>query len=78
MNIECQEILITLTNPRWKAQMYLDLIKAQAESQHRITLHNQAVATLDALVQEAHAEGRTDLETFYRSCLEKLRTGYDL
>lgn len=78
MNIECQEILITLANPRWKAQMYLDLIKAQAESQHRITLHNQAVNTLTALVRQTHAEGKISLESLYRGCLSKLREGYDL
>lgn len=77
MNIDRQKVLTTLANPKWETLMYLDLLDI-ATPKSRLTLHNQAVNTLNSLVQEAHADGRADWENLYRGCLEKLRTGYDL
>ena len=63
---------------RWKPNMYLDMMDAQSSAPARKAEHDRTVRTLIDLIAHAREKGDADMEDFFKQCLAKLETGYDL
>lgn len=63
---------------RWKTSMYLDLMEAQSSAPARKAEHDRTAETLKDLIACARERGDADMEDFFKRCLAKLESGYDL
>jgi hypothetical protein len=69
-----QEILATLSNPKWKTEMHFDLINAQSKQD----IHTETMESICGLKNFYHQIGDSVMEGLMAGCEAIYKTGYDL
>jgi hypothetical protein len=77
MNIERTEILTTLKNPHWKADMCFQIMEAQAQAM-RLERHNRTLREIREYKRYCRKHGKKEIANLMANCERLYRTGYDL
>lgn len=77
MNIERTEILTTLKNPHWQADMNFQTIEAQVQAA-RLECHNRTLREIREYKRYCRNHGKKEIANLMANCERIYRTGYDL
>ena len=77
MNIKRTEILTTLNNPYWQADMNFQLMEAQAQAA-KLERHNRTLREIREYKRYCRKHGKKELARLMGNCERLYRTGYDL
>jgi len=77
MNIEHTEILTTLKNPHWQADMNFQLMESQAQAT-RIERHNRTLREIREYKRYCRKHGKKEIAAIMANCERLYQVGYDL
>jgi len=77
MNIERTEILTTIRNPYWKADMCFQEMEAQAQAA-KLERHNRTLREIRDYKRYCRKHGKKDIAKLMANCERLYRTGYDI
>jgi hypothetical protein len=77
MNIERTEILTTLKNPHWQADMCFQMMEGQTQVA-RLERHNRTLREIREYRRYCNKHGKKEIAAIMANCERLYRTGYDL
>ena len=77
MNIKRTEVLTTLKNPHWQADMCFQIMEAQAQTT-RLERHNRTLREIREYKRYCRNHGKKQMTNLMANCERIYRTGYDL